>query len=723
MRLLGGVLVTTAMWMSSMVCLAQEPSTPSGPEWTAALERARDAALPVLVYSRPDDCSKTDLCVAFERVLDHPAIARRLGRTVFFTTAGADERVALTVYDPAGRRCIQWLGSPTAAAFRRMLNLVDGAAGHILAGYRAVRDGRPEIAEQEKALSSLALGNERLGTHELKQLLQSEHQESRELASVWIARYASQSEGTVPNEAMLTELGYRGGTDRVKFEAWMTLAAIHGNTGFRDAAIEDYRRAIDLVPDPSPERDVATSLLQRVVDAAVPLAGLGAPGAVVAGRRTVTPLWRESGIAKVEYRLDGRLVGTGRSAPFAAAIDFGRIPTRRTLEVAGLDAEGRSVRSASIVVNERTNAFSVRIVEPSSSRLSGEVDVDVAIQVPAGRTVRLATIEWNGRLVARLKTPPWRGRARVVPGELGILRASARLDDGTEHEDVRLVNAGDAVYEGQVHLVELPVYSRNRTLSAADLTLKEDGKERAVDRVITAADTPLVVALVLDVSTSMEDHVLDLEEAAIRFVESLDERDRVMVVAFDSVARVRLWPTGDREQITRAIQGLTVRGETALNDAMIHALLQLQSIGSRRAMVVMSDGWDNASTFAQRDVEEVAKRSAVPIYVVTMNPGWDRPPTATSMPVRSQYVSVQKRFGGLGRTSGGASYNLWSLKRLGSYWEKIADDLRDQSLLIYSPSPEGPSWRSLEVSLRKGGRLRAPAGVFVEPDGSSDGAK
>ncbi len=342
------------------------------------------------------------------------------------------------------------------------------------------------------------------------------------------------------------------------------------------------------------------------------------------------------------------------------------------------------------------------------------------MHLPAGRKVRFATLEWNGRLVARLSAPPYRGTIRATAGELGVLRAAVRLDDGMEREDVRLFNAGEAVYESEVYLVEVPVYSSNRSLSAADVSLKEEGKSRPVDRVIAAADTPLVIALVLDVSKSMEAYVLDLEEAAIEFVESLDERDRAMVIAFDSVARVRLWPTSDRERIEHAIQSLPVRGATALNDGMIMSLIQLQSIGSRRAMVVMSDGFDNTSIFTQDDVEEIAKRTAVPIYALTLNPRHDRPPTRGHMPVRSSTVKTQERFAALGRSSGGASYALRSLGKLGSYWQRIADDLREQSLLIYRPGLDGPVWRQLDVSLRTGGRVRAPAGVFVARDAAED---
>jgi len=720
MRALVVLLAMAAVWMPSMVSLAQEIGPPSGPRWSAAIERATERESPIIVFSRPPDCrdkrSRFDPCKVFEAVVRHPAIERRLETLVFLTDEQAGAETSVTVYDPAGARLIRWRDAPRGATFRQMLNLVDGARDHILDSWRARRDGDVAVAEQERVLALFSLGHAALGRAELMRLLQSENEESRQLAAIWFERLVSRSEGQSPDEATLTELGLRGSTDRVRFEAWMSLGELHNEVGNRETAMTDYRRAIALTPDPSVQRDIASVMLQRVADAAVPLVGLGGPGAVVAGRRTIQPLWSEATISRVEYRLDGKLVAASKRVPFAAAINFGRIPRRQELAVVALDAAGTTVRSASVVVNEPTNAFSVRIVEPSSDRLSGEAEVEVSVHVPAGHKVRRASLEWNGRVVAKMSAPPYRGTIRGNEGELGVLRAMVRLDDGSELEDVRLYNAGEAVYQSDVHLVEVPIYSSNRTLSAADVTLKEEGQARPVDRVIAAADAPLVVALVLDVSKSMEGHVLDLEEAAIEFVESLDDRDRVMIIAIDTVARVRLWPTSDRERIVRSIQGLPVRGATALNDGMITALLQLQSIGSRRAMVVMSDAFDNTSIFKQDDVEEVAKRSATPIYALTLNPRYDRPPTGRSMPLRSSTVKTQERFGALGRSSGGASYALRSIDKLGSYWDRIASDLREQSLVIYHPSSEGPVWRQIEVTVKKGGRVRAPSGVFVAQD-------
>lgn len=116
------------------------------------------------------------------------------------------------------------------------------------------------------------------------------------------------------------------------------------------------------------------------------------------------------------------------------------------------------------------------------------------------------------------------------------------------------------------------------------------------------------------------------------------------------------------------------------------------------------------------DVLEVARRSAVPIYLVMLNPQYQRAVTTNSMPVVSTDASAQQELASLARRSGGMSLELQSVDRAGALWEKIAEDVRNQSLVIYRTNAGGAGggWRELEISVKGGKRLRAPDGVYIE---------
>ncbi|MCM2317053.1 MAG: VWA domain-containing protein [Thermoanaerobaculia bacterium] len=694
----------------------------------AALERAAREQKPLVLFARPDKCrapkKAPDPCRRLEAAVRHPAIQRRLQRVVYLSTTTEEEQPSITVHDPGGVPIVRWVGAPDPPTFRLMLTLVDGAAPNLVAAARARGGGDARLVAREECLATLALGNEASGRARLRALRDADDAETQQLATIWLGRLDARGNDTNLDEVALFALAREGATNQVRFEAWMSIGERQLAEGKGDDAAIAFRTALDLAGDAVAEREAALAALARSAETGKPVIGLGSAGSIVTGRRTIQPRWNEKKAHRVEYRLDGKLVATALQAPFAAGVNFDRIPKYQLLELTAFDRAGDAIRSARVAVNDRSGDFAIQIVEPAGAELVGPAAVELALRVPRGRGVVDVVVEWNGAVAARLDAPPWKTRVTAVAGELGVLRAAVRLDDGTEREDVRLFNIGSMLLESGVHLVEVPVYDANRRLTAGELTVREAGQARQVDRVITASEAPLNVALLLDMSTSMKESVLDLEEAALQFVgRSLEERGRVTLVAFDTTARVALWPTSDRPRIERAIQDLRVRGATALHDAMITAILQLQAGGSRRAIVVLSDALDNASVFSMSDVLEVAKRSAVPIYLVTLNPQRQRPVTPNEMPVVSPEASAQQELARLARRSGGMAFELQSVDRVGSLWKKIAEDIRNQSLVIYRTTADGADggWRELEISFKGGKRLRAPAGVYIEGAGQPAG--
>jgi hypothetical protein len=213
--------------------------------------------------------------------------------------------------------------------------------------------------------------------------------------------------------------------------------------------------------------------------------------------------------------------------------------------------------------------------------------------------------------------------------------------------------------------------------------------------------------------------MLDLQEAAVRFVEEhVDPRDRIMLVPFDSQARVALRPTNDAAAVIREILSLEAGGSTALHDAIITALLQLQTTGTRRALVVFSDGLDDSSVFASRDVTEVARRAGVPIYALAfvhpVPPQVQVPGSRLRPDPASVEIAVaRRRLVDLSWSSGGLAFELRSLAKLQSHWDAIGSDLSRQSLVVYRAAESGPEWRPLELSLPRKGRVRAPEGAWV----------
>ncbi|MBI2213280.1 MAG: VWA domain-containing protein [Acidobacteria bacterium] len=713
------VIVAVALAMATGApVLASSQSRAADSSWDETVARAMAEAKPIVTFAHFPECPNGSACEAFIKLAGHPASQRRLAGVIFGTRVldDGEEDASVAVHGPDGTRLIRWTGIPDALEFSKMLSSIEEAVPHIVTSYRASLTGSTPEATRESALALLAFGYELRARPILESMRDSDDAENRQLAAIWLERLDALRAKRLPAEALLEELARDGSSQRVRFEALMATGEVRLATGRIDDAVVSFSQAFELSSDPSRERQLAYDARLRAEQAASPLRGLGGSGAVVTGRRTFWPRSVPSHTARVEYRLDGRLIATSTTAPFAASFGFGRLPRRHELRVTARDKHGASLRVTSVVVNDRVDAFSVRIVEPSSATLSGTVDVVVAVSVPHGLRVDRVVVEWNGERVAKLHAPPYHARVTIKPQEQGVLRAAVGLEDGTELEDVRLINAESMTLESDVHIVEVPVYSGDGSaLRRETLTIKENGQSRPVDRVIQPSDAPLLIALVIDASFSMTENMLDVQEAAIRFVEqNIEDEDRVMVIGFDTQVRI-LWPTRDRSLIQRAILSIEARGYTSLNDAMLTALLQLQAPGWRRAMVVFSDGLDNASKFTAGDVTDVARRSGVPIYVLSLRPA---PPVGVpGLAKKSAHwiFAARTELMRIAGSTGGKAWDMTSLARLESIWNEIGDDLQRQYLVAYQPASSEKEWRSIEI-LDGGKRLRAPSGLAVAPE-------
>jgi Ca-activated chloride channel family protein len=278
-----------------------------------------------------------------------------------------------------------------------------------------------------------------------------------------------------------------------------------------------------------------------------------------------------------------------------------------------------------------------------------------------------------------------------------VLRAVAELDDGRTSEDAVLLNAG-MVGQVDVQLVELPITVASRSgavprLTPDRITVREGSKVRRVDSISTAAETPLTVGLLIDVSDSMQKTLPDLQEAAIRFLETiLGERDRAFLVAFNTRARLLQPATPDLAQLRRQIMTIRPNGLTALHDAMVLGLLQFEGIKGRRAMVVFSDGIDMASGYGASDAAELAKRMNVPVHVIASLPAMSG--SGIERPAQDELMRITQ-------STGGTYHTLHALAELQGLYARIETALRAQLLVFVrtDPATRENEWREVLVQV------------------------
>ena len=103
--------------------------------------------------------------------------------------------------------------------------------------------------------------------------------------------------------------------------------------------------------------------------------------------------------------------------------------------------------------------------------------------------------------------------------------------------------------------------------------------------------------LLLDCSQSMSRRMDFVQEAANRLLRYLRPKDRVIVAPFTKTIGSITGPTDDRRTVTTAIATTQAGGGTALLDALTELPRLLQGAAGRQAVVLVTDGYDEDSTF------------------------------------------------------------------------------------------------------------------------------
>ncbi len=272
------------------------------------------------------------------------------------------------------------------------------------------------------------------------------------------------------------------------------------------------------------------------------------------------------------------------------------------------------------------------------------------------------------------------------------------------------------VFRSSVDLVPLSVTvtdARGRyitDLGKDDFAVFEDGVRQGLT-VFATEGVPLDLAILLDISGSMAREMALVQDAAIRLIRTLRKGDRGSVVVFNDVVRVPADFTTDIGELQAAIRATAAYGGTSLYEAIYITLRTFErarpdSSGIRRpAMVVLSDGLNNAGLVSFDDVLELAKRTGVSIYTISLNLDGNRD-------------TADYALRALARDSGGRSFFPAKGEELGDVYATIGEELAYQYLLGYTPTNQrrdGAFRRvSVRVATRSDVRPRTRSGYFAE---------
>ena len=256
-------------------------------------------------------------------------------------------------------------------------------------------------------------------------------------------------------------------------------------------------------------------------------------------------------------------------------------------------------------------------------------------------------------------------------------------------------------------------------LTADDFRVYESGRLQKLN-LFQREDSPVTVGLVVDHSRSMGPKLQEVATAVVSFAHSSNPQDEMFVVDFNDKVSLES-PDGkpfthDANELGRAVAAVSARGQTALYDALYEALNHLQPAhGDKKALVVVSDGGDNASQHKFADVLALARRSQTVIYAIGL----------VGSSNEEEDPKVLRR---LCDETGGIAYFPQAAESVADVSTRIARDLREQYTLGFSPeqTESAEAFRKIEVKVTAPGhgrlRVQSRRGYVREEKSGKDGS-
>ncbi len=195
------------------------------------------------------------------------------------------------------------------------------------------------------------------------------------------------------------------------------------------------------------------------------------------------------------------------------------------------------------------------------------------------------------------------------------------------------------------------------------------------------------VFILFDTSNYMYRSFVFAQDAIADFIRSMDTASKV---AFYSYSRnlSRMTPlTSDQYRVVNGVRSTVAGDDAALYNSLLLTVKDAVPLQGRKAIVVFSNGPDNASSVPPEDVAELAQSTGTIIYIISTRQAQDDPVSAAA-------------FERVSKASGGKAYFARNWQEERQAFGSIREDLVHLYTLSYYPQPNpNRGWRSIRVKL------------------------
>ena len=222
--------------------------------------------------------------------------------------------------------------------------------------------------------------------------------------------------------------------------------------------------------------------------------------------------------------------------------------------------------------------------------------------------------------------------------------------------------------------------------------------------VFEGADDVLSCALLLDTTGSMTDYLPTLRIAVIHFVDDLRAEELIAVYTFNRTLQQAQAFTADKKLVKQAVMRTSAAGGTRLFDSVAQVSRDLEARPGKKALVIFTDGDDNASMLNAAGASRQASQSGVPIYIIAQG---------TAL----KDARLMKILDEMAANTGGIAFRLTRPDKIGEVFSEISRNLRHTYLLSWKlPEEAGKAWHPIKITVAgaEDARIRARLGYWPD---------
>ncbi len=196
------------------------------------------------------------------------------------------------------------------------------------------------------------------------------------------------------------------------------------------------------------------------------------------------------------------------------------------------------------------------------------------------------------------------------------------------------------------------------------------------------------VFILFDTSNYMYRSFVFAQDAIADFVRAMPDANKIAFYSYSRDLSRSASLTADRFQVVNGVRSTVAGDDAALYNSLLLTVKDAAPLQGRKAIVVFSNGPDNASSVPPEDVAELAQSTGTIIYIVSTR-------QAESEPVSSA------AFERMSKATGGKAYFARNWRQEKDAFSSIQEDLAHLYTLSYYPQANpNRGWRTIKVRLQ-----------------------